>query len=147
MGEPAPSSLCIHWSPRSACTRPTLRPPPLPRLGTPPWCLKANESRGCQQRDEGRAADFMLFQHRESCSGCWHMLWRQISAVCRLKRIIWTRLWAKHLECLLKTSLTFKILWSSETQKSCPAVISPFQREGDTHMLWEHVGHFFSPPF
>lgn len=37
----------------------------------------------------------------------------------------------------------FKILWSFETQKSSPAVISPFQREGDTYRLWEHVGHFF----
>ena len=74
------------------------------------------------------------------------MLWRQISAVCRLQCIIWTRLWAKHLQCSLKTSLVFKILWSFETQKSSPAVISPFQRERDTYMLWEHVACFFPLP-
>lgn len=119
---------------------------PLPSPPLPVWWIKANESHGCQQQDEGRAVDFMLSQHWESCSGCWHMLQRQISAACRLKCIIWTRLWAKHLRCLLKASLMFKILWSSETQKSSPAVISLFQRERDTYMLWEHVGHFFPLP-
>lgn len=71
------------------------------------------------------------------------MLWRQISAVCRLKCIIWTKLWAKHLHCLLKTSLMFKILWSFKIQKSSPAVIRPVWRALDTEMLLKLVGHFF----
>lgn len=66
------------------------------------------------------------------CSGCWHMLWRQISAVCRLRCISWTRLWAKHLQCLLKTSLMFKILWSSEIQPCSYFSLSERTRHSDT---------------
>lgn len=108
---------------------------PLPSASLLVWGLKANESHGCQQQ-KVRAADSCCSSTQKlsetECSGCWHMLWRQISAVCRLKCIIWTRLWAKHLQCLLKTSLMFKILWSSEIQPCSYFSLSERTRHTDT---------------
>lgn len=143
MGQSAPERSCIV----STCAMLTLwQPTPLPLNMLPAWWLKEGDDDECQQQEKGRAANFKMPPYRQNCSGCWHMLWRQISSVCRLKCIIRTRLRAKHLQCLLKTSLMFKILWSSETQKYSPAVISSLQREEDTYRLWEHVGHFSPLP-